>query len=50
VIRTVQKEKQSIDHMLDAYPKQLNDFPKGTVVEKKKGSNVYYYLKYHDEG
>ena len=48
VIRTVQKEKQCIDRMLDAYLKQLSDLPKGTVAEKKSGNNVYYYLKYRD--
>ena len=50
IVRTVQKEKQRIDHMLDAYLKQLNDLPKGTVAEKKNGSNIYYYLKYRDGG
>jgi len=50
VIRTVQKEKQRIDRMIDAYSKQLKDLPKGTVAEKKNGNNVYYYLKYRDGG
>jgi len=50
VIRTVQKEKQRIDRMMDAYSKLLNDLPKGTVAEKKTGNSVYYYLKYRDGG
>ena len=50
LVRTVQKEKQRIDRMLDAYNKQLNDLPRGTVAEKKSGKNVYYYLKYRDGG
>jgi len=36
--------------MMDAYTKQLDDLPKGTVAEKKTGNNVYYYLKYRDGG
>jgi len=50
LVRTVQKEKQRIDRMLDAYNTQLNDLPRGTVAEKKSGKNVYYYLKYRDGG
>ena len=48
LIRTVQKEKQRIDRMLDAYSKQLDDLPKGSVAEKKSGKNTYYYLKYRE--
>ena len=48
LIRTIQKEKQRIDHMLDAYSKQLDTLPKGSVAEKKSGQNTYYYLKYRD--
>ena len=50
IIRTVQREKQRIDRMLDAYSTQLNDLPKGTVAEKISGKNIYYYLKYRDGG
>ena len=50
VIRTVQKEKQRIDRMIDAYSKQLKDLPKGTVAAKKNGNNTYYYLKYRNGG
>ena len=48
LIRTVQKEKLRIDRMLDAYSKQLDDLPKGSVAEKKSGQNTYFYLKYRD--
>ena len=50
LVRTVQKEKQRIDRMLEAYLKQLDGLPKGTVAEKKSGKNIYYYLKYRDGG
>jgi hypothetical protein len=46
LIHTVRKEKQRIDRMLDAYTKQLDGLPKGSVTEKKSGQNIYYYLKY----
>ena len=48
LIRTIQKEKQRIDRMLDAYSKQLDGLPKGSVSKKKSGRNTYYYLKYRD--
>lgn len=48
LIRTVRKEKQRIDRMLEAYTKQLDELPKGSVAEKKSGQNIYYYLKYRD--
>lgn len=34
--------------MLYAYSKQLDELPKGSIVEKKVGQNIYYYLKYRD--
>ncbi len=48
LIRTVQKEKERLESMLSAYMQQLSSLPKGAVVEKKAGKNVYYYLKYRD--
>ena len=48
VLRTVQKEKERIEYMLELYGNQLTDLPKGSVVEKVVGQNVYFYLKYRD--
>ena len=48
LIRTIQKEKQRIDYMLDVYGKQLDKLPKGSVSAKKNGKKTYYYLKYRD--
>lgn len=46
LLRTVQKESERIDYLLAAYQKQLDDLPKGSIVIKTVGQNVYYYLKY----
>ena len=46
MLRTVQREKEHIDHMLAAYRRQLDELPKGSVIAKSAGQNVYYYLKY----
>ena len=46
--RTIQKEKQRIEYMLNAYSKQLDELPKGSVAALKSGKNTYYYLKYRD--
>ena len=46
MIRTVEKEKTRIDYMLTSYLKQLEGLPKGSIVSKTAGKNVYYYLKY----
>ena len=48
LIRTIQKEKQRIDYMLNVYGKQLDELPKGSVSAKKSGKKIYYYLKYRD--
>jgi len=48
MLRTVQKEKERITHMLAAYERRLDDLPKGSVSAKTIGNNVYYYLKYRD--
>jgi hypothetical protein len=46
LLRTVQREKERINYMLAAYKKQLGELPKGSVIARTKGQNVYYYLKY----
>ena len=46
LIRTIQKEKQRIDYMLNVYTERLDELPKGSVTVKKNGQNIYYYLKY----
>ena len=48
MLRTIKKEKDRIDYMLSAYIEQLEDLPKGSIVSKTVGSNVYYYLKYRE--
>ena len=48
MLHTIQKEKKRIDYMLASYQKQLDELPKGSVVSKVAGKNVYYYLKYRD--
>lgn len=46
LLRTIQKEKQRIDYMLNVYAGKLDELPKGSLSAKKSGNNVYYYLKY----
>ena len=46
MIRTIQKEKSRIDYMLASYMNQLEELPRGAVVRKTAGKNIYYYLKY----
>ena len=46
MIRTIQKEKNRIDYMLASYMNQLEELPRGSVVTKIAGKNLYYYLKY----
>ena len=48
VLKTVQKEKERIEYMLELYRQQLNNLPKGSVVQKIVNQNVYFYLKYRD--
>ena len=48
MIHTVQKEKERIDYMLEAYKQQLDDLPRGSVTTRTSGNNVYFYLKYRD--
>ena len=48
VIRTMQREKERIENMLAGYSRQLTGLPKGAIVRKTVGQNVYYYLKYRD--
>ena len=48
MLRTIQKEKNRIDYMLSSYMEQLESLPKGSIVSKTVGQNVYYYLKYRD--
>lgn len=48
MLRTVQKEKERVDYMLAAYLEQLAALPRGAVVSKTVGQNVYYYLKYRE--
>ena len=48
MLRTIQKEKNRIDYMLTAYAEQLENLPKGSIVAKTVGQNVYYYLKYRN--
>ena len=46
LLHTVQKEKNRIDYMLASYRKQLDDLPKGVIITKIAGNNIYHYLKY----
>ena len=48
MLRTIQKEKNRIEYMLAAYAEQLESLPKGSIVSKTVGQNVYYYLKYRN--
>jgi len=48
MLRTIQKEKNCIDYMLASYLEQLETLPKGSVIAKTIGQNVYYYLKYRN--
>ena len=34
--------------MLSSYTEQLETLPRGTIVSKTVGQNVYYYLKYRN--
>jgi len=46
MLRTIQKEKSRVDYMLDVYKSKLDTLPKGTIVSKTVGNNIYFYLKY----
>ena len=48
MLRTIQKEKNRIDYMLSSYMEKLESLPKGSIVSKTVGQNIYYYLKYRD--
>lgn len=45
---TIQKEKIRIEYMLKQYNKILASLPKGSILERKKNGQVYYYLKYRE--
>jgi len=46
MLRTIQKEKSRIDYMLAVYKSQVDVLPKGVIVSKIVGNNIYFYLKY----
>ena len=48
MLRTIQKEKNRVDYMLASYLGQLEMLPKGSIIAKTVGQNVYYYLKYRN--
>ncbi len=48
LVRTVQKEKERIEYMLNKYLQQLKELPKGSITAKNVGTNTYYYLKYRE--
>ena len=48
MLRTIQKEKNRVDYMLASYLGQLEMLPRGSVIAKTVGQNVYYYLKYRN--
>lgn len=50
IIDTIIKEKSRIEYQLRRYRKIFNELPKGTLSERKKGSQKYYYLKYREDG
>ena len=48
LLSTIMQEKKRIEFMLSRYRDELDRLPKGTLSEKRCGSNTYYYLKYRD--
>ncbi len=50
IIDTIRKEKRRIEYQLQQYRKILDELPKGTLSERKRGSQKYYYLKYRESG
>ena len=48
-LTTIAQEKNRIEYMLAKYKAEYDRLPKGSISEKKAGSNVYFYLK-HRQG
>lgn len=46
ILRTVARERDRIEYMLDRYQRTLEQLPKGTISEKAVSGKTYYYLKY----
>ncbi len=46
---TILKEKNRIEFMLNEYYEMLDKLPKGSLLERKRNNQVYYYLKYRED-
>jgi len=42
----LEKERSRNEYMREYYRNQIAALPKGSVVAKKAGNNIYYYLQY----
>ena len=44
----LEKERSRNEYMREYYSNQIAALPKGSVVAKKAGNNIYYYLQYRN--
>ena len=44
----LEKERSRNEYMREYYRNQIAALPKGSVVAKKAGNNIYYYLQYRN--
>ena len=50
IINTIMQEKQRINYMIEKYNEVLSSLPRGSLLERRVGTNKYYYLKYREGG
>ena len=43
---TIETEEQKLKKLMGSYEERLLSLPKGSLIAKKRGKNVYYYLSY----
>jgi len=45
----LKEEKQRNLELQDAYAKEIELLPKGSLVEKRRNNKIYYYLRYREK-
>lgn len=48
IIDTILKEKHRVEYMLERYRRIRDELPKGSLSEREKNGQKYYYLKYRE--
>ncbi len=45
----IQEEGNRLEALIKNYDEKISNYPKGSLSEKKRGGNLYYYRAFRDE-